>query len=508
MSVYRPHITRYVDFTGKRCRKTDPGAIKKQERSKTYRGKYRDADNVLREISLCKNKQASLQMLAEYERKATEQRAGITSVFENHTKTPLKSHLNDFRNSLLNKGRSRNHCELVANRALYIIEDCKFNYITEISASRVERSLADLKKSLGRSQQTVNHYLRAIKQFTRWLLRDKRSPEDRLSHLEAGNVKLDRRLERRELASDEIEWLLKTTMQSAPVSRLSGQQRATLYLTALGTGLRASELASLRKKHLKLTEDMPYIVIDAAFDKSRRGYEIMISTALASILKAYSNQLKESDLLWPGKWAAQKRASIILKKDLQLARQAWIEAAKSEPEKQQRADSEFLKYRNSDGQADFHALRHTFMSRLGRSGASAKVMQKLARHSSVELTIGRYTHTNKQDLHQAVELMDQGLQEPNEGKPGESVVAQMVASLSDNCGKNKQIAADNCRQQPTENQQLSESSNSLAEQRVAEKREPLLTTAKKRRGGDSNPRYLAAHRFSRPARSATPSPLR
>lgn len=33
-------------------------------------------------------------------------------------------------------------------------------------------------------------------------------------------------------------------------------------------------------------------------------------------------------------------------------------------------------YRDDDGQqADFHALRHTYLSRLGRSGASPKAMQ-------------------------------------------------------------------------------------------------------------------------------------
>ena len=52
--------------------------------------------------------------------------------------------------------------------------------------------------------------------------------------------------------------------------------------------------------------------------------------------------------------------------------------------------TDFLSYRDDDGrQADFHALRHTFLSRLGRSGASAKVIQRLARHSTVGLTLDR-----------------------------------------------------------------------------------------------------------------------
>ena len=72
------------------------------------------------------------------------------------------------------------------------------------------------------------------------------------------------------------------------------------------------------------------------------------------------------------------------------------------------ADSERagVAYRNDDvHQADFHALRHTYLSRLGRSGASPKAMQRLVRHTTVQLTLGRYTHANLFDLKAAVDLL-------------------------------------------------------------------------------------------------------
>ena len=78
----------------------------------------------------------------------------------------------------------------------------------------------------------------------------------------------------------------------------------------------------------------------------------------------------------------------------------------SEAEQQQRERSDFLTYQDSDGRyADFHALRHTYLSRLGRSCASPKAIQRLARHTSVELTLGRYTHANLYDLASAVDGM-------------------------------------------------------------------------------------------------------
>jgi len=46
--------------------------------------------------------------------------------------------------------------------------------------------------------------------------------------------------------------------------------------------------------------------------------------------------------------------------------------------------------------ADFHALRHSFITHLGRAGVHPKTHQELARHSTPTLT-ARYTHGFKGD---------------------------------------------------------------------------------------------------------------
>jgi hypothetical protein len=55
--------------------------------------------------------------------------------------------------------------------------------------------------------------------------------------------------------------------------------------------------------------------------------------------------------------------------------------------------------------ADFHALRHTFISNLARSGAHPKVAQALGRHATVQLTPGRYSHTLVQDERAGIEAL-------------------------------------------------------------------------------------------------------
>ena len=172
---------------------------------------------------------------------------------------------------------------------------------------------------------------------------------------------------------------------------------------ALGTGLRASELASLTPQSVDLESDPPTVRILAKNEKARRGDTLPLPPDLAELLKGWLPSIEPDANLWPGTWAAHKRASMFVKRDLKAARNAWLKTAQNDAEREAMGKTDFLSYRDSEGQqADFHALRHTYLSRLGRSGASAKVMQRLARHSTVELTLGRYTHAGLFDLKSAV----------------------------------------------------------------------------------------------------------
>src|SRR5437762_14352658 len=73
-----------------------------------------------------------------------------------------------------------------------------------------------------------------------------------------------------------------------------------------------------------------------------------------------------------------------------------------------RADLEAagIAYRDGAGLvADFHALRHTFISNLARGGVHPKVAQALARHSTITLTMDRYSHTVVEDQVNALAVL-------------------------------------------------------------------------------------------------------
>ena len=65
-----------------------------------------------------------------------------------------------------------------------------------------------------------------------------------------------------------------------------------------------------------------------------------------------------------------------------------------------------IPYRDEAGKvADFHSLRHTFISNLSKSGVSPKVAQSLARHSTIGLTMDTYTHLSLYDERAALDKL-------------------------------------------------------------------------------------------------------
>jgi hypothetical protein len=93
----------------------------------------------------------------------------------------------------------------------------------------------------------------------------------------------------------------------------------------------------------------------------------------------------------------------LIRRDLEVARTAWVNEAASGIEREGRDQSDFLIYRDSEGRvADFHSLRHRFVSELVRAGVAPKDAKELARHSTITLTMDRYAHVGIRDTAAAV----------------------------------------------------------------------------------------------------------
>ena len=381
-------------------------------KSAKWWGRYRDALSRDRRVPLAKDKAAAQAMLNELVRAAELEAAGRIDPFEKHAKRPLANHIDEFEQHLRNKGNSEKHVSGFATKVRRIATECKWAYMHELSPSRVQRFLADLRAS-GFSVQTSNHYLRSIKQFSRWLVRDRRSSDDPLAHLAMMNSKVDRRHDRRALSPDEFSRLIEAAEQGPPIETISGRDRATMYVLSAWTGYRKNEIGSLTKRSLRLVDDPPTATVQAAYSKRKRQDTQVLHPEVADRLKAWLSskpELEPDSLLFqvsgnvPG--GTDRKTGKMMRLDLEAARRKWIDESETNVERTEREDSDFLSYCDASGRyADFHSNRHTFITTLERSGISPRTAQSLARHSDIRLTMGVYTHIELHDQQAAIERL-------------------------------------------------------------------------------------------------------
>ncbi len=309
---------------------------------------------------------------------------------------PLSDHLEDFEAALLAKGNTESHARLTKARAKRLITGSGFVHWSDFSASKVERHLAELRtgttnrKSIG--ALTSNHHLGALKSFCRWMVMDRRAAESPVEHLKPLNARTDRRHERRALSVDEIRRLVSAASAGPEREGMSGPERALLYQLAIETGLRANELRSLSRGSFDLDGAEPSVMVKAGYSKRRRDDTLPLRPGLADALhKHFSGKLPDAPAF---AMPRPNRLVFMLRADLEAARQAWIDEAVTAEQREQRQRSSFLAYRDEANRVvDFHALRHTTGSLLAASGVHPKTAQSLMRHSTIALTMDRYTHT-------------------------------------------------------------------------------------------------------------------
>jgi len=133
----------------------------------------------------------------------------------------------------------------------------------------------------------------------------------------------------------------------------------------------------------------------AAYSKRRPGDTQPIDPTLATDLATW---------LPLTRYAAEMLAG-----DMWKAKRAWMREAGSAQDLWDQREGEFLNPSDGEGRVfDFHALRHHYISRVVQSGASDKVCQELARHSTPVLTLGRYAHLRLADLRKALPTIPTG----------------------------------------------------------------------------------------------------
>ena len=382
-SIFRQTYT-IKDKNGKRIRK----------KSKFWYIDYKTADNTRRRVKACKDKAATIQLAAKLEREVELELTGMADKYKEYRKKPLTEHLRDFEASLLAKGNTKEYVEQTLVRIKPVFVDCKFVHWKDISMSILQKHLASLRtKENGIGAQTLNYYLQSIKQFCRWMVQNQRASESPLEHLKGVNVRTDRRHDRRALEPDEIRRLLEATVAGPTRFGMSGYERYLVYRFAAETGLRANEIRNLTVGDFDF--DNLRVTVKAGYSKRRREDVQPLRSDTAMLLKEFFKGKIPNVKAFGGTYKQlTKRTSDMIRADL---------AATEIKGKFGKAIKEAVPYIDDAGRyADFHSLRHTTGSLLAASGVHPKVAQSIMRHSTIDLTMSRYTHTLRGQESEAV----------------------------------------------------------------------------------------------------------
>ncbi len=350
-----------------------------RKRGKVWYYRYSDAEGIKHELKGCPDRRATEEMARAAESEAAKVRAGLIDpkelAYRRHGARPLAEHLAEFRAHLFAKGDGTKHAELFSSRGGRVVAMAGAVRLSDLTPSRVQAALADLRAS-GRSLATCNHHRAAIRGFTRWAWKDGRLRDDPLIGVARYNAKEDRRHDRRTLSLDELRRLIDAAHRGPTRGKMSGPDRALCYRLAVATGLRYSEIRSVTSGSFDLAGAHPTVTVAAGYTKNGDPATLPLPSDVADDLRSRVAGVPPDSPVFP----LPREGVTMLKADLRAAA---------------------IPYRDDAGLVfDFHALRCQCATLADQAGVSPRVVQKLMRHSTLELT-GRYTRPRMHDIEAA-----------------------------------------------------------------------------------------------------------
>jgi integrase len=353
-----------------------------RKRGRVWYYRFTDADGVKRSIKGCTDRRATEELARAAESEAARERAGVSDPFKVHRQRPIGEHVDDYLGFLGSKGNTAKHVDMTETRLRATLAGSGVERVGDLNAARVSGWLSN-QRGAGLSAATSNYYLQAVSGFARWLVKHRRMPDNPLAPLAPISTKTDRRHDRGVLTADEFTALIRATRPAKAFRGLSGEGRSILYTVASYTGLRASELASLTPASFDLDSDQPTVRVQAAYTKNRNEAVLPLRPDLCELLRPFLAGRSADAPVWPGTWV--ERSARMLRNDLERAGVAYVDG-----------EGRFR---------DFHSLRHRFGSELALANVPPKVAQTLMRHSTITLTLDRYSHVGLYDTAGALDRL-------------------------------------------------------------------------------------------------------
>jgi integrase len=373
---------------------------------------YRDENRQRRKKVGTHDKAVTKRIANELENKVALRKAGLIDpreeAYSEHAAEALLAHVDAWTKTLRASGATPQHVKMHTSRTMRTIALIKGAKLADIEAPKpatrkgVAKALADLRarvesariadltadnvqKALarltaeGRSLQTAEHHRNAVKSFSKWMHETGRTRDYDLRRVKGFNIREDVRHERRTIALDELQRLIDAAHVGKPYKSMMGPMRALCYRLAVASGLRYSEIGSIKPESFNWDECT--VTIQAAYAKNGQTAALPIPPDLAADLKPYVATKAPGERIFP---LPHDKGAAMLRVDLKTAKVPYRDAARRV--------------------FDFHSLRCELATLADAAGVSPRVVQRMMRHSKLEMT-GRYTRPRAMDLERAATMV-------------------------------------------------------------------------------------------------------
>lgn len=323
------------------------------KRGRIWWGKFRldPTDPITYFSTGCTDKQSAQRIIDQRVREAQQERAGLIlpKAQREASNVPLVDHLPDF---LEAQDRDSFYLKNREGQLSRLFKECGWKFPRDASNVSFEAWRVIQR---GRVEpKTLNEYLCAASMFFKWMVKAGRMAHNPLASVGRESMKgRDKTRKRRCFSEEELRKLV----------RLSGSH-GIVYLLVAYTGLRRGEINQLRWKDVFLEAEAPYIQTRASTTKNGKEAVLHLGAELAAALKEHR----------PKNWEPEQKVFPRKAPDMDLMRKHL-----------ERAGIPYVDERG--GVADFHALRHTFITRLAQRIKEPVVLKEAARHSDFKQTM-------------------------------------------------------------------------------------------------------------------------
>ena len=369
--------------------------IYKPKGSRIWRWKFRQQpqDGKIEDFSLrTSDKQVAEKRRAESLREKQQERDGLIMPkrLRVAAQRSVEEHLQDYLGDKRRRGGCEKYLVNIEYRVRNLIAGCGWGNVKDVTTDSFQkwrREHEDL------AAKTVNDYLDAARGLLGWLVKKGSTQANSLAAVDKVKSKDGETRQRRAFSFEEMQKLLAVAGENKPV-----------YLMAVDTGLRRSELRALVWGDVILDAAVPFVRVRASTTKNGKPAEMRLHPELVEALGAIKGN-SEPDRPVFERIPRMKR----FRHDLKAAGIAYCD--------------KLGRY------SDFHSLRKTLGTNLAKAGVPSRVAMALMRHSDRKLTDKIYTDENLLGTWSAIDALPSYAGEASQGASQELVaVSQEEAS--------------------------------------------------------------------------------